>query len=457
MQHDRKGTRMRQRFGGRPGTWTSVLWLALAALAVVPAAGASSARRGAGVVTITCSACQNSPTDPFLQFNYQAVKQFNAKFKGRYKVKIVQNPYAGSGPQRLQYYQRLALANDLPDVFLLQRSELQTLEGSGKLFNLAPALAADKAWKRSFYPGSFAALTDAKGRIYAIPEERDSIGIYYNKALFAKAGISTFPATWAEFSDDCAKLKAAGVTCFAMDGNWVTLLMWANLIGTKPGGGTFLLSGTAQGNYATNGSVVQATEFLKSLHTNGYVNADAFTGDYNNAATPFVQGQAAMIANGPWMVQSDIKGKNASADLYSQIGYAPAPGWTAGSRGLIVVAGNGGWVSGTRDPAKQAALTAFLKFVSSPQLSLQQTLKTGAYPPVKLALSKAQLAKLEPLAYKLVQQSAKVKFTYTDAYFATPAAFFQEWTNDWPAYVQGGLSTGDFLGKLSAAATKTGA
>jgi raffinose/stachyose/melibiose transport system substrate-binding protein len=433
-----------------------VLPFAIAAVLATTTTGAASAGRAAGVVVITCSACQSSPTDPFLQFNYEAVQQFNAKYKGKYEVKIVENANAGSGAMRLQYYQRLALANALPDLFLLQRSELQTLEASGKLYDFAPALAADKGWKGSFYPGSFSALTDKRGHVWAIPEERDAIGIYYNKALFAKAGVKSFPATWPQFLQTCAKLKASGSICFAMDGNWVTLLMWANLIGTQSAGARFLVTGTATGGYASNPAVVKATEFLKALHTSGYVNSDAFTGDYNNAATPFIQGQAAMIANGPWMVQSDIKGKNALPNLYSQIGYAPSPGWTANGRGLIVVAGNGGWVSGTRDAAKQKAVLAFMKFVTSPTLSFQQTLKTGAYPSVKLTLKPKQLAKLEPLAYNLVKQSSSVKYTYTHAYFATPAAFFQEWTNDWPSYVQGAMTTSEFLGKLAAAATKTG-
>jgi ABC-type glycerol-3-phosphate transport system substrate-binding protein len=423
--------------------------------AALASAAAAFAGRSSSVVVITCSACQDSPTDPFLQFNYQAVQQFNAKYKGRYQVKIVQNQYAGSGPMRLQYYQRLALANALPDVFLLQRSELQTLAGTGKLVDFGPSLAADKAWQKSFYPDSFGALKDKKGHVLAIPEERDSIGIYYNKALFAKAGIKTFPATWSEFLQDCAKLKASGSIPFAMDGNWVTLLMWANLIGTQAGGAKFLTTGTTKGNYAGNPSVVKATEFLKRLHTDGYVNSDAFTGDYNNAATAFVQGQAAMIANGPWMVQSDIKGKSAPASLYGEVGYVPAPGWTPNGRGLIVVAGNGGWVSGSRDAAKRKAVVAFMKFVTSTKLSFEQTLKTGAYPSVKLSLKPSQLARLEPLAYRLVQQSTKVRYTYPHAYFATPAAFFQEWTNDWPSYVQGALSTSELLNKLAAAATKT--
>jgi len=97
---------------------------------------------------------------------------------------------------------------------------------------------------------------------------------------------------------------------------------------------------------------------------------------------------------------------------------------------------------------------AFMKFITSPAQSFAQTLKTGAYPSVQLTLKPAQLAKLEPLAYHLVQQSGQMKYTYTDAYFATPAAFFQEWTNDWPSYVQGAMSTTDFLNKLAAAVTK---
>src|SRR3954469_14423482 len=200
--------------GLRARTWLTLC--GVAALALVCTA-AALAGRSASAVVITCSACQSSATDPFLQFNYQAAQRFNARYKGRYEIKMVQNQYAGSGPNRLQYYQRLALANALPDVFLLQRSELETLEATGKLFNFAPALRADKAWKTSFYPGSFAALTDKAGHINAIPEERDSIGIFYNKALFAKAGHASFPATWSDFLKDCAKLKANGIIPFAMD------------------------------------------------------------------------------------------------------------------------------------------------------------------------------------------------------------------------------------------------
>jgi ABC-type glycerol-3-phosphate transport system substrate-binding protein len=344
----------------------------------------------------------------------------------------------------------------LPDIFVAQSTQLQTLAKSGKLLNLTPYLAQDNAWKTSFYPDAFQSLSGADGKIWGIPEERDVVGIYYNKVLFSKAGIDTFPQTWDEFLTDCQKLKASGVIPFAMDGDWVTQLMWADLIGTQPGGEDFLTSDIRKGNYASNPIVVKATEFLKGVHTAGYVNKDAFTGAYPNASNPFLQAQAAMIANGPWMVQADIKGKSALSNLYSQVGYAPSPGWTRDGQGVIVLSGNAGWSSGTSDSAKRDAVIAFMKFTTSPSVQLERTVKTGAYWAVKLTLKTDDVSQLEPLSYGLFSVSDKLMNHYPHAKFATPQAFSDEWKNDWPAYVQGAMTTKAFLDKLAQAVSTAG-
>ena len=415
--------------------------------------GGGSAQDAQGEVVITCAACQESPTDPFLQFNFEAVQRFNKENAGRYRVEVVENQYAGSGPDRLQHYQRLALADDLPDVFLVNRAELESLQKTGKLVDFKPALDGDGQWKGSFYDGAFDALTGEGGQVWAIPQQRDAIGIFYNKALLRDAGISDFPATWAELEADCAKVKATGKICLAMDGDWVTLLMWANLIGTQPDGRSFLESGLRDGAYADSPVVIRATETLKRLHTAGFVNRDAFSGDYASASTAFIRGEAAMVANGPWMVPTDIKSENAANGLYDDTGYAPAPGWQAGERGLIVVAGNGGWVSGSRDERKQEAVTAFMKFVTSRAESIEQTRQTGAYPAVEIELSGSETRGLEPLAGELVKQSTSVPLTFPHVYFSAPGAFATAWKNTWPAYVQGKLDTAEFLKRLGSDAT----
>ena len=418
----------------------------LASLAV--AACGSGSKSAKGEIEITCSSCQNSPTDPSLKYEYDAAQTFNTKYAGKYHIKTLNSQLAGSSADRLQYYQRLALANDLPDVFQINPAELRSLDKTGKLMDFTPVLDKDSAWKSSFHDGAFDAITDS-GHVWAIPETRDALGIYYNKTIFRAAGVTEFPTTWDEFQADCQKIKASGKTCFAMDGDWVTLLMWANLIGTQPDGATFLDGGIRSGDYSANPTVVKATETLKSLHTNGFINSDAFSGEYQNAATAFVRGQAAMIANGPWMVGSDIKTKNAVTGLYNEIGYEVSPGWTADQRGLIIISAEGSFASGTTNKRKQEAVTAFMKFLTTHDQALAQVHIEGAWPAVKFEPTPAEQKTLEPLAVALVQRATSVPLTYPHPYYNAPAPFSTAWKNLWPAYVKGQMSTHDFLSKLA--------
>ena len=423
--------------------------IAAATLAVSLAACGGGSSDEKGEVVITCVSCQASPTDPSLQHIYNTAQAFNKKYAGKYRVKTIKSQSAGSSADRLQYYQRLALASDLPDVFQVNTGELRSLAKTGKLMNFAPELAKDGAWKSSFNNGAFAALTGEGGQVWAIPETRDAIGIFYNKAIFKSAAVDGFPQTWADFEADCAKIKATGKTCFAMDGDWVTLLTWANLIGTQPGGADFLNGAIRSGDYSTNPVVVKATETLKRWHTDGFINANAFSGEYQNAATQFISGKAAMIANGPWMVNSDIKTKNAVKGLYGEIGYEESPGWTAGQRGLIIVAGEGSYASGAHDARKQEAVAAFMKFMTSHSQALAQVRVEGAWPAAKFQPTSEEQKTLEPLASALVKKSTSVPLTYPHPYYNAPAPLQSAWRNLWPAYVKSGESAADFLRKLS--------
>jgi raffinose/stachyose/melibiose transport system substrate-binding protein len=427
--------------------------LCVVALATITATALGSPARSRDVVELNCQRCEASPSDVFSQSWYDVVQAFNSKYAGKYHVNV--QHFGGQNENDLQYWERLALAGSLPDIFIAQATQIQTLAKTGKLFNLGSALNTDPSWKRSFYPGAFESLTGPGGQIWGIPEERDTVGIFWNKALFAKAGLHSFPTTWTQFLTASKKLKQAGVIPFAMDGDWVTQLMWANLIGTQTGGTQFLLSGIKSGSWAANPMVVRATTFLKALHTAGYVNKDAFSGNYQDAANPFLQERAAMIANGPWMVAADIKGSAAKKTLYKQVAYAPSPGWSKTGQGLIVLNGNAGVASGSSDPAKQAAVVAFEKFATSSTIELQRTLKTGAYWPAKINLTPAQVKKLEPVTFRLVLSSDHVKYHYEHAKFATLQPFTDAWKNYWPAYVQGSISTKTFLQRIAAAAKPT--
>ncbi len=391
-----------------------------------------------GEIVITCEPCALTPTagDTFGRYRKELTAAFNQKYKGRYRVESKPYVHTNLDAESAAHYQRQAATDTLPDLFIEASPTVQALARTGKLFDFADALERDPAWRETFKPDVFTSLTDADGHVWGVPEQVDTVGIFYNKKLFQKAGITAFPTTWDELTTAAARLESAGVIPFAMDGDWVTQLWWANLIGTTPGGADFLKEGIKNGEYAGNPTVVQATEQLKSLHTDGFVNSDAFTGDYDRAAQPFLGGQAAMIANGPWMIP-DIEGAKVDA------GYAASPG-----DGLIVFSG-AGWASGAKDDASREAVVEFNRFRTSQEQVFRKAVVTGGYWPTTFEPTAAQLKQLEPLAVRLVQQASQVTYTYPHAKFAAPLAFHTAWINQWPAYVQGKLSTEDFLGKLS--------
>jgi raffinose/stachyose/melibiose transport system substrate-binding protein len=436
--------------------------IALAAAAVaLSACGSGGDDSGSGdqqgVVEITCGTVCGRGPDPLVRAVHAVTEAFNAKYRGTYHIRSVEDAkMRGGSNDRQSYYQRLALAGDLPDLFHTRQAEALLLGRTGKLVDFAPLLEQD-GWGSNFHDGALSTVTNESGHTWAVPLTRDTIGIYWNRAIFREAGVSEFPRTWDEVNAACEKIKAIGKSCFAMDGLWTTLLMWANMIGTQPGGADFLTTGIRTDDWSTFPEVVRATEMLKQWHVEGFTNRDAFSGEYQNAATAFIRGQAAMIANGPWMVGSDIRTKNAIKGLYDEVGYEISPGWTAGSPGAVVVSGESSFSSASTDKRKQEAVVAFLKFFETHAQSYGFVTATGSYPAVKFEPTAAERKTLEPLSLGLSLRSAEVPTIYPHALANTPASIITVFPNLWPAYVRGDLDTKEFLSKLpSDLQSKTG-
>ena len=70
-----------------------------------------------------------------------------------------------------------------------------------------------------------------RGQEYGVPWDMGMVGWWYNKDLFAKAGIQAPPKTWTEFLDDVKKLKAAGITPIALGekDSWTGMHIWSYL------------------------------------------------------------------------------------------------------------------------------------------------------------------------------------------------------------------------------------
>ena len=77
--------------------------------------------------------------------------------------------------------------------------------GTGAWINLGPYLAADHI-NVDVMPAAVRQYTEFDGDRCAVPDLADVYGLYYNKTLFAKAGIKTPPTTFAQLTADAKKL-----------------------------------------------------------------------------------------------------------------------------------------------------------------------------------------------------------------------------------------------------------
>ena len=88
-----------------------------------------------------------------------------------------------------------------------------------------------QSWKDTINPGALG-IYPLDGKQYGVPWDVGMVGFWYNKDLFAKAGITAPPATWDDFLADVAKLKASGVTPLAIAGKdkWPSMHLWTYLV-----------------------------------------------------------------------------------------------------------------------------------------------------------------------------------------------------------------------------------
>lgn len=114
-----------------------------------------------------------------------------------------------------QYYTVLGTAvtaKQGPDVVLLHGGA-RTKERADALVKLDELVADIRGnlagWEEFLGPD---------GGAYAIPISIQGFAVYYNKELYAKAGLDPEqpPTTWAELTDACDKLVASGVACFVL-------------------------------------------------------------------------------------------------------------------------------------------------------------------------------------------------------------------------------------------------
>lgn len=216
------------------------------------------------------------------------------------------------------------------------------------------------------------------GKLYAVPANYATLSLYYNKKLFAAAGIADAPKTVDEFRADAQKLTKNGVYGLALADN-NTIQMWPILQWLE--GGDIVDQ--------QNCSVLQTPAGQNSLKTwsdlvvNDKIAPVGLTGA--EADSLFAAGKAAMEMNGPWAAPTF---KDAGIDL----GIATIPLAADGSKVTLGSTAPLAVSAKTKHP-KEAQ--EFLAYWTSKDVQRKFSLATG-FPPLRTDLADDAQLKADP-------------------------------------------------------------
>jgi len=334
---------------------------AVAAAAALVAAGCSSSGgssggTGSGPVTITI--WHNYGTEQNATALNNLATAFH-KLHPNITVKVISQDASNYFPQ----LQAAAISKNGPDLavmwtglFTLQyKSFLTNLKGEIPATDLARVDPNALKWTSDSF--------DASNGPYVIPLENQFYIGFYNKADFAKAGVTSVPTDWNQLYAACAKLKKAGLVP----------MVYGN--GGQPLGATFypwydmsyMMIGAYpvkqwQGLYSgqipwTSGAVkAQLTNWTK-LHSSGCTNSDVVTNTDNLGQ--FESGKAAMMVDGTWDTQ-----KFTSA-LGTKVAAFVPPFSDSPIKGVVDYAGDGiSQMSYSQHPKEDAE---FLEYMTTTQ------------------------------------------------------------------------------------------
>ncbi|PJF34568.1 MAG: ABC transporter substrate-binding protein, partial [Candidatus Thermofonsia Clade 1 bacterium] len=227
--------------------------------------------------------------------------------------------------------------------------------------NIAAELEGE--WRDSFSAKAALELYGRNGEYYGVPWTWGAVGIFYNKALFAQAGIEKTPETWSEFIEVVKKLKAAGITPIALGerDKWPGHFWWVYLAIRLGGEEAFLAAYNRTGSFEAE-PFVKAGEYLKELiDLEPFI--EGFLGlGYGDQAAAMGDSRAAMELMGQW-APSVQANSSQSGGLGENLGWFPFPS-VEGGRGNPndVLGGGDGFAVGAR---AEPEAVEFLKYITS--------------------------------------------------------------------------------------------
>lgn len=196
---------------------------------------------------------------------------------------------------------RAFATGNAPDIVSFDNPDFALFSSRGAMLDITDRVAASSVIKaENYFTGPLNSVS-WDGKLFGIPKYTDTIGVFYNKDLFAKAGISEAPKTWAQLTEYAEKLTDPANNVYG-----ATFSARAGEEGTFQFLPIIQMSGGGYDNVNTDGAA-EVLDLWKKMVDNGWASKDVLSlGQWDSTGT-FNSGNAAMAISGPWEVDRMVE------------------------------------------------------------------------------------------------------------------------------------------------------
>jgi raffinose/stachyose/melibiose transport system substrate-binding protein len=307
----------------------------------------------------------------------------------------------------------LAAGNEMPDLFLIKGSWIDNFIDNGLVKPVNAMLDADPAWRDNFNAGAFDEFKRHGEDIYGIPFQLFSTHlILYNSATLAKAGIRTFPRTWAQFESAIRALKAKGITPISLGNKakWVAESCILSTLGDRFTGSAWFYSiRDHKGARFTDPDFVRALDAFQKLARMGAFNSDLNSIDDNQQKTLYINGKSAMFMDGAWSIPVLIS--ISPAEVVKNTHLAILPSVPGGKGDPNSVSGGSGWgyaINANVTADKEKVIGKLIATLTG-AAAAKATIENNGQPAGRTA--SYDKSKVAPLSNEYFALVSKLKFT----------------------------------------------
>ncbi len=305
-------------------------------------------------------------------------------------------------------------SSNQPDIFFAWSGEWAfNIARAGRSMDLTPVLAENADWADRIIAAQIEPFT-MDGKVYGLPWQMDGKAIFYNKDLWAQAGITEEPKSFGELMAVCAKLKEAGQIplLFGSKAPWAI----SHYIGTfneriVPPEVLAADYDRATGEF-THPGYVTALEKFQELST--CMNPTPNGIDHETERNTFIAGRGAMS----YLQYAEMGFLKEAAFPYGFFIFPPIEGGEG--RDDTLQGAPQGWMIAEGSQHKEEAIR-FLQFLLSPERGAQLTSETGIISPIKGAVNEASATPEQIVAFEQIMEAGNPYIWLDTALDATVA------------------------------------